>query len=145
MDALDVFKKSKGKGFRPGFVERYAEARGEGRMQKIAKELTTLHAQTPLAEWQRNRITEIRNAGEFHIKKMYHKARVLEMQLMEEYAQHEIDFIMASNQFKRDNPGQEWAPDLTSKLGLVARSFWKRFMATGQKLGINYGTNTQGN
>lgn len=113
--------------------------RRETRTGKLAKELENLHANTVFRPWQIDRIKEIRAAYQAKCHAINRKADELIQEQTELFAQFEIDFIYASEHFKKENPGKEWKPK-EAGIGAFARAFWNKFVSKGKSLGIpSYG------
>lgn len=98
---------------------------GDGRMARLVEEGTQLHATLPMAEWQRKRIAEIRAVGEQKCREVEQASEMRKRQLVEDFMQFEIDFMLASNKFREHNPGEEWKPGGVWKAGFALRKFFK--------------------
>lgn len=103
----------------------------ESRFNKLVKECERLYATHPLAEWQRERIAEIRALGEFKCKVVDDKAMETKRRMVEEFMQFEIDFIYASAKFREENPGEEMKFAKESKVS----AFFKDIIERAKTLG----------
>lgn len=93
--------------------------------------------------WQTERVKEIRAAYEVKLKVLEDKHNELRQSITEEFMEHEIEFIRASTELRKNDPTKEWHPDMVGKLGYFARSNWKKLTARAEALGISYGDKKQ--
>lgn len=103
----------------------------ETRFNKLVKECERLYATHPLAEWQRERIAEIRALGEFKCKVVDDKAMETKRRMVEEFMQFEIDFIYASTKFRQEHPGEEMKLAKESKVSAFFKDIVERAKALG--------------
>lgn len=131
MGVLRSWARNKGKEFRK-------QVRSS-KYLNLAQEVQRLHAHTPMADWQRSRVAEIRALYEDKRQKLGEKHDVLQAELAREFMQHEVDFITASHEFRKKNPDEVWAPTAIGKMGFMAKRFWNQLIERGRSLGISYG------
>lgn len=112
---------------------------------KIAKEVERFYANHYVAPWQRDRVNQVRALHEAAQKKLRQAHDIGATRVSEEFAQMELDFLFASDNFKAKNPGMEWHPKGIK--GIFYKAFWKNLVARAKKAGLDlekpYGSENQ--
>ncbi|MEK7068562.1 MAG: hypothetical protein AAB964_01970 [Patescibacteria group bacterium] len=102
---------------------------------RLSKELQHFYANHFLSPWQKTKIGEIRALYEHKQKGLDRAHDIASSRLSEEFMQFELDYAFASDQFKKENPGKEWAP--SGIKGLLSKAFWVNLVRKGRELGVN--------
>lgn len=105
------------------------------KMYNLSKEIQRFYATHLVSLWQGERIKEIRALHEGAQKNLARKHDIAASQTSEMFAQFELDYLYASQQFKEKNPGEEWHP--SGVKGIFYKAFWSNLMKRGKALGIN--------
>ena len=111
------------------------ELQENNKAYRLSKELQHFYANHFMSPWQKGKVGEIRAMYEHKQKGLDRAHDVASSRLSEEFMQFELDYIMASDQFKKDNPGKEWAP--SGIKGLFSKAFWVNLVRTGRKMGVD--------
>lgn len=97
--------------------------RARSRAYKLSREIQHFYANHMMAPWQHSRIGEIRALYEAAQKKLAKAHDLGSSRISEEFMQLELDTLFAMEQFRENNPGQEWHPD--GIRGFFYKAFWK--------------------
>lgn len=133
---------------------------------KLSRDLQTFYGTHFVSEWQRDYVAAIRKTyeqklhaleashyqgslqiakdffGEEYDKKIKDHNTILDYsasQLSEKYMQLELDYLMASEEYKKKNPGKKWHPG--GVRGLFSSAFWHNLFARADQLGVKWDKN----
>ena len=116
----------------------FRNERAKTRAYKLSRDLQTFYATHFVSVWQRERVADIRKLFEKRIKDLEMAHDHAASRTSEEYMQLEVDYLVASDQFKEKNPGEEmtWSPG--TGMGIMARAFFKNLVTRAKSLGLNW-------
>ena len=96
----------------------------------LAKELTLFYERHFVSPWQKSKVDEIRAMYEVKQKNLGKAYDIASSRLSEEFMMYELEYLRASESFKKDNPSKEWVPD--GVRGYLTKAFWRNLFSKPQ-------------
>ena len=104
---------------------------------KMSRKLQEFYASHLVSEWQRKEVDIIHADYEEKQKNLDIAHDHASSRLSENFMQFELDYLMASQEYKEENPGMQLAP--AGMKGLFSRAFWNNLKVRAEQLGVFYG------
>lgn len=117
----------------------YRNERVKTRAYNLSKQLSEWYATHPVAPWQTQRAQDIRDLYEKRVKDLELAHDHAASRTSEEYMQLELDYLMASHEFRNKNPQSSempWSPG--ASMGIMAKAFLKNLLVKAKSLGLNW-------
>ncbi len=103
---------------------------------QLSKALQEFYSSHPLSIWQKEKVDEIRNRYKLKQKELNVAHDIASSRLSEAFMQFELDYLYASEEYRKENPGMEWH---TSGIkGLFTKAFWANLSKKAEQIGLNF-------
>ena len=94
---------------------------------ELSAKLSQFYSSNFVSPWQRKGVDVIRKDYEEKLQKLSVAHDIAASKLSDEYMKFELDYLWASREFKKDNPGQEM--DGIGRAGVFSGAFWRNMSA----------------
>ena len=101
----------------------------------LSEKLTTFYASHAVSSWQKAEVDKIRKAYEAKEQELNIAHDMGMSRISDRFMQLELDWLMASDDFKQNNPGKEWHP--SGVKGLLSKAFWTNLFKSAKEAGVN--------
>lgn len=105
---------------------------------RLAKELERFYATNFVSTWQKEDVKKIREEYEKNQRVVDNGHDLASSKLSDKYAQLELDYLLASTDFKEKNPRMQWHP--SGIRGLFTTAFWHNIIVRARHEGITFGS-----